>query len=583
MESTQRALRVLVVEDSEDDAVLLQRELQRAGYYPISERVESAEMMAAALDQRTWDIIIADYSLPRFSAPAALAMMQQYGLDLPFIIISGTIGEEAAVAAMKAGAHDFLIKGRWARLGPAVARELREAAGRQARRRAERAEHEQRVLAEALRDTAAALSSTLEFEEVLDRILTSAGRVVAHEVANIMLLESGVARVVRHEGYEERGLTADIDGLRLTVSETPLLDRMTRSRRWIIISDTHAEKDGMSDDVISEIRSYASAPIRLKGQIVGFLNLSSTVPGFFSAQDGDRLQAFADQAGVAIENAQLYEAIRRHASELEQRVTARTAELRGANERLKELDQLKSEFVSNVSHELRTPLASIKTFVYLLEHGKVEKRAQYMMTLQREVNLLQQLIEDLLHLSRMDLGRIQPLLEPVDLNQILEELAQDRAPLFADRQLRLIVEQDIQPAIVEADRKMVIQILTNLMTNAMNYTPSGGEVKLSTGLQRAGQEEWITFSVADSGPGISPEDQSHIFQRFFRGEAARRTNVPGTGLGLAICQELVDRHHGRLTLQSAPSAGSTFTVWIPATNRPSRLPATDPVRLPAAE
>ena len=131
-------LRVLIVEDSEDDAILLLRELRRGGCDPIFERVDTPAAMANALDKRTWDIIIADYSMPNFSAPDALKMMQKSGLDLPFIIVSGKIGEDTAVAAMKAGVHDYIMKNNLARLVPVINRELQEAKVRREHKQAER-------------------------------------------------------------------------------------------------------------------------------------------------------------------------------------------------------------------------------------------------------------------------------------------------------------------------------------------------------------------------------------------------------------------------------------------------------------
>ena len=128
-------LRVLLVEDSEADAELLLNELGRTGYEVTAHRVQTAEHMKAALDTGHWDVVLSDYSMPTFSAPAALAVLQSTGRDLPFIIVSGTIGEETAVAALKAGAHDFLIKGRLARLAPAIERELRDVAARRDRAR----------------------------------------------------------------------------------------------------------------------------------------------------------------------------------------------------------------------------------------------------------------------------------------------------------------------------------------------------------------------------------------------------------------------------------------------------------------
>ena len=147
-----KPLRVLIIEDSEDDALLLLRELKHSGYEVEYERVETAQEMESALKQRNWDFILSDFSLPEFSAPQALELLKASGLDLPFIIISGTIGEEIAVAALKAGANDFLVKGKFARLGPAIERELREAESRRERRRAEKQLRYQAYLLSNVRD-----------------------------------------------------------------------------------------------------------------------------------------------------------------------------------------------------------------------------------------------------------------------------------------------------------------------------------------------------------------------------------------------------------------------------------------------
>src|SRR5580765_6199949 len=135
----QRPLRVLLVEDSETDALLLLRALQRAGFDPTHKRVDCAREMDLALQQTEWDLILADHAMPQFSAPEALELMQKHGLDLPFIIVSGHIEEETAVRAMMAGAHDYIMKDRLARLAPAVERELREAEVRRAHAQTETA------------------------------------------------------------------------------------------------------------------------------------------------------------------------------------------------------------------------------------------------------------------------------------------------------------------------------------------------------------------------------------------------------------------------------------------------------------
>jgi len=147
-----KPLAVLVVEDSEDDTRLLERELRLGGYDVARKRVETAEAMRSALRARAWDLVIADYTLPTFSAPAALAVVQESGLDLPFIIVSGTVGEKAAVEAMKAGAHDYLLKGSFARLVPAVNRELEHASQRRATRKAQEAHAQLAAIVESSAD-----------------------------------------------------------------------------------------------------------------------------------------------------------------------------------------------------------------------------------------------------------------------------------------------------------------------------------------------------------------------------------------------------------------------------------------------
>jgi diguanylate cyclase (GGDEF)-like protein/PAS domain S-box-containing protein len=181
------------------------------------------------------------------------------------------------------------------------------------RKQAERAELEQRVLAEALRDTAAALNSTLHLDEVLDRILSNVGRVVLHDAANIMLMdEQGTWRIVRARGYAEHSLTNEqLLSLRFSATDIPIRRRMMIAGRPTVVPDTLADAKWVRIPGAEWVRSYAGAPIFIKGQVVGCLNLDSATPGFFTPADAERLQAFADQAAIAIENARLFEEVQR--------------------------------------------------------------------------------------------------------------------------------------------------------------------------------------------------------------------------------------------------------------------------------
>ncbi|MBZ0301425.1 MAG: GAF domain-containing protein, partial [Anaerolineae bacterium] len=179
-----KPLRVLIVEDSEDDALLLLHDLRRGGYDPQFERVETAEAMQAALTNQIWDVVLSDYSLPQFDAPSALAMLQGMALDIPFIISSGTIGEDVAVASLKAGAHDFVVKHSNARLIPAIERELRDAESRRRRRKAEAELSRKSLFIEVLQEIAVAANEATTTDGILqfavDKVCAFMGWPVGH-------------------------------------------------------------------------------------------------------------------------------------------------------------------------------------------------------------------------------------------------------------------------------------------------------------------------------------------------------------------------------------------------------------------
>jgi two-component system OmpR family sensor kinase len=229
-------------------------------------------------------------------------------------------------------------------------------------------------------------------------------------------------------------------------------------------------------------------------------------------------------------------------------------------EGLRELDALKSRFVSSVSHELRTPLTSIKGYVELLAAEDVgplnEEQRSYATIALRNVVRLQRIIDDLLTLSRLDAGRLELELEPLDLGDVLEGVREAVDPLADQREIRISLEA-APSLIVLGDRARLEQALGNLVSNAVKFSPAGETVQL-----RALREDGQTLlEVSDSGVGIPSDEIPELMQRFYRASTAG--TVEGTGLGLAISREIIERHQGWIEVESEEGVGSTFRVRLP--------------------
>ena len=256
------------------------------------------------------------------------------------------------------------------------------------------------------------------------------------------------------------------------------------------------------------------------------------------------------------EHAQVENELRKLNEELESRVLARTSELQA-------LSRIKDEFVSNVSHELRTPITSMKLFQDLIRRTP-ELANTHIDIMSRELQRLEDLVEGLLRLSRIDQGHITLEPIPLDLNALLAEYVEDRRALIEHAGLKITFSAMPNCPMTKADPDLVGQVLSILLTNATNYTPSGGHITVTTKVH-LDSDGLVGFSVRDDGPGIPPEDQPHLFERFFRGSASKEARLPGTGLGLAIAQEIVQRHEGEIEVTSTgvPGEGSVFNVWLP--------------------
>ncbi len=260
---------------------------------------------------------------------------------------------------------------------------------------------------------------------------------------------------------------------------------------------------------------------------------------------------------------------------LDELVGARTRELaeanaylESANERLTELDALKSKFVSDVSHELRTPISNISIYLEMLEQilseiKSLPKRTRkFIKILRDETERLTKLITDVLNTSRLEQAIDSIEMRPINVCAIVADVVEANRLKAETKGITLsLSEPDSYPNLL-ADPDQLKQVFTNLVANAINYTPKG-EVNISTQIDEANQ---YIFRIQDTGMGISSSDTEHLFERFYRGQQASRSSIPGTGLGLAITKEIVEAHNGRIKVESEINVGTTFTVYFPIYN-----------------
>jgi len=253
------------------------------------------------------------------------------------------------------------------------------------------------------------------------------------------------------------------------------------------------------------------------------------------------LSTLATQAAVAVNNARLL------------------SQLQAAYDELNELDRMKSEFIAVAAHELRTPLSLILGYsAFLRANASGLAREQAEVVLQGAMRL-RSLIDDMANLREVDAGEAVLQLETVPMQELVELSVEEMKHIAEAKQQRIHLSMPSCPVLVEADRERITLALVNLLSNAVKFTPSGRRVGVRVGSARG--EAWAT--VWDTGIGISQDQQARVFDRFYQAEGSLTRQYGGMGLGLSIVKEMVDIHHGSVSVESQPGKGSAFTIRIP--------------------
>ena len=406
-----------------------------------------------------------------------------------------------------------------------------------------------------LYDMAVAAASTRDLDAVLKSVVkTLQFRVLEGTVVSVLLLDEGKKQL------RLRARAGDLEGVTCQESipaNEGIYGQVVRDGQPILINDTHQAPDHVGCG--PNVRSILCVPLGWGQRVIGVLNVLSAQENAFSSHDRRLLRTMSSSLGIAIENVRLFNELELS----EEALMLRNQALERANDRLQELDRLKSAFIATVSHELRTPLNAIIGFSEVLTDGLAGELTplaqEYLGYIHDSGKHLLNLINDILDLSKIQAGRMTLQLEPVDVVATAKEVQSTLALLIAKKdQTFSIQQQDPLPPIV-ADHFRLKQILLNLVGNANKFTPEGGDISVRVLLI---DPATLQLDVVDNGPGISLEDQSLIFEEF---RQARSGQSPGqgTGLGLAITRRLVELHGGHIWVESELGAGSTFTILLP--------------------
>ena len=395
-------------------------------------------------------------------------------------------------------------------------------------------------------------SSPTDLQPVLNTVAENAARIC----------EANDALIYRFDGRRFEGV-AGYGPLPGNLGKRPPgLDRLSVNGRVVIDRKTVHVHD-LSAVPTTELRAHflrkhgtrtvLATPLLRKGNPIGVIMIRRMEVRPFSDRQIALLETFADQAVIAIENVRLFKEIQ-----------DKNRQLEVANERLKELDHLKSDFVSNVSHELRTPLTAIKGAVDLILRqvpGPLnEKQIHYLARVRSNTQHLAGLINDLLDLSKIEEGKIELQAARVSLGGLVHEVMETLKPIAAEKPIELEVTT-LEPSIVVfADRDKITQVLTNLIGNAIKFTPPHGRVTVSSASNDA---DSLRVSVSDTGPGISADERERIFDKFYQVAENGGPKPKGTGLGLSISKALVELHGGKIWVESEPNGGSNFCFTLP--------------------
>ena len=394
-------------------------------------------------------------------------------------------------------------------------------------------------------DVARQLTTVLDLKELLPQLVAQTKMAFNLYFVSIFLYQPETQRLTLAAGTGEAGRKMLAEGIGFQLDAKPsLVAKAARERQSVVVNDVTQTEAHAQNPNLPDTKSEAVFPMLVGDELIGVLGTQSEIGNRFGPDDVEIFNILAEQIAIAVKNAQLFE-----------------AQLQLADE-LRKADETKSQFLASMSHELRTPLNAIINFTEMISlemMGPVNEDQKGLLnqTLDSSQHLLN-LINDVLDISKIQAGRLALYVEDdVDLQTELNSAVAMVEPILLNKPVRLVQDIDDTLPPMSGDRRRIRQIILNLLTNAAKFTDEGC---ITLSIKR--QDGHILLTVADTGPGISAEMQSFIFEPFIQTEDGLK-HAGGSGLGLPITRSLVEAHGGRLWLESEPDVGAAFFVTLP--------------------
>ncbi len=631
-----RSLKILHIEDNEADALLVRLELERHGYALEITLVDCEAQLRDVLRHRpfTWDIVLSDHQLRDLDSFEAFHLLKAHQCDLPFIIISGAIGEETAAEAMRLGAQDFVMKGHLARLVPVIERELQDARQRREKQNAEMALNELNQVLLATFEQAAVGIAHVDADgkwiKANRKLLTMVGY-------SFEELQQMTFADITYEADVEKNLTQYRKILNREITQYTMEKRYIRkdgTLLWVNISVSGIWKEdgklnfimAVIEDISERKRTEAalieseerfrtmadSSPVMIwvageNGEIyywnqtwLDFVGrpLAEEIPDGWKThlhpEDGPICYEGYSQALRERRPFMTETRVKRFDGDYRWLITTGVplfsangqftgfvgscvdiTEIKQAKETAETANKRKSQFLATMSHELRTPLNSVIGYSEMILKGMAntpEKQQKYATAISYSGRHLLDMVNDILDISKIEAGKLQISVEPIDVRPFVGNVEKVLYQLAQKKQVTLKFNIHPDVTCIEADPARLRQILINLINNAIKFNKAHGRVDVTLNKIMSQGTAWLQCEIHDTGKGI-PEDKMHeLFTDFYQVDNSTSRIHEGSGLGLALTRRLVELQGGTISAVSRDGQGSTFTFHIPMRVTPVHTP-----------